>query len=63
MKMKLLAIFVMSFMVFSCGKKSGESSVAKNIAPVLQKFDGEKYVPTELDGDPDYFIMYFTASW
>lgn len=52
----------------NAGSSSGEvgvatSVVAKSIASVIQKFDGEEYVSTQLTGDPDYFIMYFTASW
>ena len=39
------------------------SIVAKSIAPVVQKFNGDEYVPTKLTGNPDYYIMYFTASW
>ncbi len=44
-------------------KEVAASAVAKSIAPVIQKFDGEKYAATKLAGNPDYYIMYFTASW
>lgn len=33
------------------------SKVATSTAPVLKKFEGEKYAPTKLMGDPDYFIL------
>ena len=42
---------------------AGASKVAKSIASVVQKFDGKKYAPTKIAGNPDYYIMYFTASW
>lgn len=39
------------------------SAVGKGLAPVVQKFNGEKYTPTQVAGNPDYYILYFTASW
>ncbi len=39
------------------------SKVSGSIAPVAQVFDGEKYAPTKLAHNTDYFIVYFTASW
>ena len=39
------------------------SVVSGSIAPVAQIFDGEKYAPTKLAHNNDYFIVYFTASW
>lgn len=39
------------------------SKVSESLAPVVQRFDGQKYAATELSHDTDYFIVYFTASW
>lgn len=39
------------------------SKVSGSIAPVAQIFNGEKYAPTKLAHNNDYFIVYFTASW
>ncbi len=43
--------------------KVATSKVAKSLAPVVQKFDGKKYAPAKIAGNPDYYIVYFTASW
>ena len=63
MKYKLLALLAASLTLLSCGQDKQGSSVADSIAPVVQKFDGEKYTATEIAGNPDYYILYFTASW
>ena len=79
MKYKLIALLAASLMVVSCGKSkknaaaegntnpdntvTATSKVGTSIASVVQRFEGEEYVPTQIAGDPDYFIMYFTASW
>ena len=39
------------------------SKVSESLSPVIQKFDGEKYVSTELANNVDYYIVYYTASW
>jgi predicted small lipoprotein YifL len=39
------------------------SKVGKSISPVVQKFGEKKYAATTIAGNPDYYIMYFTASW
>lgn len=44
-------------------EQNAKSTVIKSIAPVVKKFDGKKYSETEIKGNPDYFILYFTASW
>jgi|TARA_B110000879_G_scaffold27857_1_gene37913 hypothetical protein len=79
MKYKLFALLAASFTMVASGQETKEapaeatkedvskevvvSKVAASIAPVVQKFEGEKYVPTKLAGNPDYYIIYFTASW
>ena len=63
MKIKILAAIVITFMLFACGKKNSGTSVAESIAPVVKIFDGTEYVDTKLEKNPEYFIMYFTASW
>jgi hypothetical protein len=78
MKYKLFALLAASFTMVASGQETKEapakeeaktdevvaaSKVAASIGPVVQKFEGEKYVPTKLAGNPDYYIMYFTASW
>ena len=79
MKYKLIALLAASLMVTSCGKSKKDtgaegdtspdktatntSKVGTSIAAVVQRFNGEEYVPDQITGDPDYFIMYFTASW
>jgi len=39
------------------------SLVSGDLAPVVKKFDGTEYVATELSNKPEYFILYYTASW
>jgi hypothetical protein len=79
MKYKSFALLAASFTMVASGQETKEApaeaakedvskevvayKVAASIAPVVQKFEGEKYVPTKLTGNPDYYIMYFTASW
>ena len=29
----------------------------------IQKFDGKKYQKTALEGAPEYFVLYYSASW
>jgi hypothetical protein len=70
MKIKLLTLLVASFTMIACGQDKKEetatdatSKIAVSIAPVAKKFDGDKYIDTKITGEPDYYIMYFTASW
>lgn len=77
MKYKLFALLAASFTMVACGQDKKEdapkgaddsatvatSKVAKSIAPVVQKFDGKKYAAGKIAGNPDYYIVYFTASW
>ncbi len=44
-------------------EKATPSKVSGSLATVAQKFDGEKYSPTKLAHNIDYFIVYYTASW
>lgn len=46
------------------GKSTGPASlVSADLAPVVKKFTGTEYVATELSNKPEYFILYYTASW
>ncbi len=50
-------------MLFACGKDKSGSDITASIAPVVKVFDGNSYVDTEINGNPDYYIIYFSASW
>ena len=39
------------------------SLVSGDLAPVAKIFNGTEYVPTKLSHKPEYFILYYTASW
>jgi thiol-disulfide isomerase/thioredoxin len=63
MKIRLLTLIAIAFMLVSCGKKKSGTDIAASIAPVVKVFDGTEYVDTKLEGNPDYYIIYFSASW
>ena len=76
MKLKLFTLLTASLIMAVSGQDkvkkpiysepkvvTADTTIAASIAPILKRFDGEKYAPTQLVGDPDHYIIYFTASW
>lgn len=43
--------------------KAANGSFAKSIANKLEKLDGKRFKKYKFDKTPEYYILYYTASW
>ncbi|WP_156817127.1 hypothetical protein [Rubritalea marina] len=48
----------------SVKEQLAEQTIGKNLKPgILEKLDGNRFVRAELDKAPEYYLLYFSASW
>ena len=47
----------------SAQDEAKKESIAASLKGKLIQADGEKIVEAELKGDPEYFVLYHSASW
>ena len=60
---KLLLAAILACTLALTGANAEDSAVAQALNGKLVKIEDGKAVPATLGGDPEYFVLYHSASW